>query len=168
MAIKEMLDRADKVTVIAEFDGVKVVSFEDYMDVAVAQKIDGSKDVGVRSLNPDGTVAASYHEYVAVNKDSWFANRYMLTSKKQLKVVTDYRAIKEQQTGRVYTSRLIAYNIERVDGNLVCTGADYISDVTFVKDYTHQLDIAGAAEVFKAINAFKDSVAGAGTDKLMI
>lgn len=168
MAIKEMLDRAENIKPIAEINGTKIVSFEDYRDAAVAAKINGVKDVGVRTLNPDGTVAASYHEYAAVNLDSWYANRYMLNSKKQLKVVTDYRAIKEQQTGRVYTSRLIAYNVERVDGNLVCSGADYITDVEFVKNYTHQLDTEGASAVIKAINDFKDKAAGVGTDKLMI
>lgn len=168
MAIREILEKADKIIPIAVIDGVKIVSFEDYMDAAIASKINGTKDVGVRTLNADGTVAASYHEYAAVNVDSFFANRYYLSGKKVLKVVTDYRAIKEQPTGRVYTSRVIAYNVERVDGVLTCTGADYISDVTFVKDYTHQLDAAGAAEVMKAINNFKNNVAGAGTDKLMI
>lgn len=168
MAIRDMLDRADRVTVIAEVDGVKLVSFEDYRDIAVASKIMGNKDVGVRSLNPDGTVAASYHEYAAVNRDSWYANRYILSGRKVLKVVTDYRAIREQQTGRIYTSRLIAYNVERVDGKLVCTGADYITDVNFVKEYTHQLDIDGAQEVLAAISEFKDKAAGIGSDKLMI
>lgn len=168
MAIRDMLDRADKVTVIAEIDGVKLVSFEDYRDVAVAGKVMGNKDIGIRTLNPDGTVASSYHEYAAVNLDSWYANRYILTSKKVLKVVTDYRAIKEQATGRVYTSRLIAYNIERIDGVLTCTGADYISDVNFIKEYTHQLDTDGAREVLAAINEFKNKAAGVGTDRLMI
>lgn len=168
MAITDILERAKNITTIAEIDGVKIVSFEDYRDAAVAAKIVGNKDVGVRALNPDGTVASSYHEYAAVNLDSWFANRYMLSGKKILRVVTDYRAIKEQSSGRVYTSRLISYNVERVDGKLVCTGADYITDVNFVKEYTHQLDAAGASEVLRAINDYKDKAAGVGTDKLMI
>lgn len=168
MAIRDILERADKITPVAVIDGVKIVSFDDYIDAAVATKVNGSKDVGVRTLNPDGTVAASYHEYAAVNLDSWYANRYKMDGKKTLKVVTDYRAIREQQTGRVYTSRLIAYSIERIDGVLTCVGADYISDVTFVKDYTHQLDTAGAAEVMAAIANFKDNVAGVCADKLMI
>lgn len=165
--IKEMIERAEAVKPIAEVDGVKIVSFEDYRDTAVAAKINGTGDIGVRTLNPDGTVAASHHEYAAVNVDSWFCNRYKKDGKK-IKVVTDYRAIKEQQTGRVYTARLIAYVIERIEGNLTCTGTDYITDEEFVKNYTHKLDVDGASDVFKVISKYNDTNLTVGADKLMI
>lgn len=167
MAIKEMLERAEAVKPIAEIDGVKLVSFEDYRDTAVAEKINGNGDVGVRTMNPDGTVASSFHRYAAVNPEHWFCNRYKKDGKR-LKVVTDYRAIKEQDSGRVYSARLIAYVIERIEGNLVCTGTDYISDEEFVKSFTHKLDLEGAADVKKAIAKYQNSSVSLGADKLMI
>lgn len=167
MAIKEMLERAQAVKPIAEVDGVKIVSFEDYRDTAIAEKVEGNGDIGVRTLNPDGTVAASYHRYSAVNPELWFSNRFKKDGKK-LKVVTDYRAIKEQDTGRIYSAKVIAYVIERIEGNLVCTGAEYTTDEDFIKSYTHKLDIDGASDVFKAISKYQNSNVSVGAEKLMI
>lgn len=167
MAIKDMIERAEAVKPIAEVDGVQIVSFEDYRDTAVAEKVMGNGDTGVRTMNPDGTVASSYHKYAAVNPELWFINRYKKDGKR-LKVVTDYRAIKEQDSGRVYTSRVIAYVIERLEGTLTCTGTEYITDEEFVKNFTHKLDIEGAADVKKAISKYQNSTVSLGADKLMI
>lgn len=168
VGLKEFLDRAENVQAYEEVDGTRLVSFSDFRDLGIQDQIEGG-DIGVRKMNPDGTVASSRHPFAAVNPDKAYANRYMMSGK-TLKIVTDYRAIMEQASGQVYATKLQVYEIVRnTDTKLLeVKGVSTISDKEFIEKFTHELNMESFLQVKAAIMAYHMTVAEVGKDALSI
>lgn len=158
MSMKEILQAAENVEPIAQKNGVKVVSFEDSSVMAQADLTNGV-DLGNRIVNADGTIARSRAPYAAVNLENFYANRYRKVGK-VLRVVVDYRAIKEQASGRVYLKQIPCYEIARNDsGELEMRKVCTITDTEFISDYTHKLNREAMAQILPLITGGIDVTA---------
>ena len=162
--LKELLEKTENITPMGTVNGKKIVSIEEQRDLALLEFRTGSAKLGTIRFNSDGSVAGVDSEYVAVNPDVFYINRYKKV-KDALYVVTDYRAIKDQDTGRVYAKMIPAAVIKRDDkGNLVLDKMVTISDAEFVADFTHILNREAMAQIKPLI----DTGVGVTSDDLGI
>jgi len=156
--ISEVLERAKEIEPIAVKNGATIVSFADAMTLANADMVEGKSDLGMRAYNPDGTIARSKARFVAINVDSYFANRYKVKSKKMY-VVTDYRAIKEQNTGKCYIKNVPCYVFYRDEnGKLAIEKVMTVSDSEFISEFTNTLNNKTMAELLPLIAQFGTEV----------
>lgn len=162
MSIQEILDARKAVKPIAEKDGRKIVSFEDYVALTNADFVDPTPSTCQRTYNPDGSIARTNKPYSAVNENRAFANRVYVT-KKKMKVVLDYRVIEEQASGEISKTHIPAYVFERDEnGNLYISTVENVTDQEFVTLFTQELNH----------NVIKDTIAplvdayGSDVDKI--
>lgn len=150
----DILYAAENIKPIAEKNGEKIVSFEDAAVLANAEGFDPTPDTGTRTYNADGTLARTRQRNPAINEDSYFENRYKTNSKKELMVVTDFRAIREQHLGRVYSKVIPCYVFTRDKdtGKLRLDKTTTISDTEFISGYTKKLSIGAMKEVLPLID----------------
>ena len=150
----DILYAAENVEPLAEKNGEKIVSFEDAAVLANAEGFDPTPDTGTRTYNADGTLARTRQRTSAINVDSYFENRYKTNSKKELMVVTDFRAIREQHLGRVYSKVIPCYVFTRDKdtGKLSLDKTTTISDTEFISGYTKKLSIGAMKEVLPLID----------------
>ena len=66
-SVTEIIENAKKVEPIAEKDGRKIVTFEDAAALANMEGIEPSPKTGVRSYNPDGSLARTRKSTAAIN-----------------------------------------------------------------------------------------------------
>lgn len=157
MNILESLKRAEEVKPLYEQNGVKVVSFEDQRAVAQAEIIN-DVDLGNRTVNPDGTIARSRTKYAAINTDHLYLNRFKKVGTKLI-VVTDYRAIKEQSTGRIYKKQIPAFVFVRGDDGLKKEKMTLVEDKDFVSDYTKTLNPEAMSQLIPLMGGENDITA---------
>lgn len=139
MGLKELIEKTESVKPIGEMNGIPVVTFEEQRDLAQVDKL-MKTDMGLLTFNPDGSVAETPTRYVSVNMESYYINRFKRVENSLL-IVTDYRAIKEQSTGRVYLKQIPAFVISRnKKGDLFLEKTVTISDTEFISDFTHILN----------------------------
>lgn len=157
MSILDSLKQAEKVKPLYEQNGVKVVSFEDQRAVAQAEIIN-DVDLGNRTVNPDGTIARSRTKYAAINTDYLYMNRFKKVGQK-LVVVTDYRAIKEQSSGRIYKKQIPAFVFSRDENGLKKEKMILVEDKDFVSDYTKTLTPEAMAQLIPLMGGENDITA---------
>lgn len=142
--------------VIAEKEGQVYVDFH---DAAVLNSADAyeTDDTGLRSYNPDGSIASTGKKVHAMNPDFYFMNRYRVKSKKMY-VVSGYtadgfRAIQEQSTGRCFMKTIpCAVIVRDADTKeLVLEKITTVSDTEFMSDFTNTLDNKSMAEILPLI-----------------
>lgn len=151
--VLETLKRADAVQPIAEKDGMKIVSFEDAVLLSQAEIIENAPDVGIRHLNPDGTLARSKVTVAAVNEDAMYDNRFRrMGQKKMIQIVVDKRAIRDQKTGKIYTARVPAYQIVRENGRLKVDRIITVSDDEFVGEFVERAGKKDMVEILPLID----------------
>lgn len=167
--MREILDRAEQVEPIAEHDGVKVVSPEDAVALKEEQMLamqNGEEvDLGDFEINPDGTIASTRTSILAINEDRRLMNKFRVKgrNKNLLQVVTDYRAVKDHGTGKVYLANVPVYEFEREDkdgkkGKLVLTAQTTVPDKIFLSEFQDSLDNEAMKEVLAAITTNKEDV----------
>ena len=164
--IKEILSKADEAQAIAEVHGKKVMSFEDYRNVAtqenMAEMMGQKTDLGGIDLNPDGSLARTKCNMVAVNLENFYDNRFKKVKNKYY-VVIDHRVIDDVQENRAIPSQIQGYLISGNEGEVVCEKMVTISDKDFISDFTHKLDNESMRKVLDAISRIGGD---AGTEKL--
>lgn len=139
MGLKELIEKTEKVKPVTEINGIPVVTFEEQRDLAQVDKL-MNVNMGILNFNADGSVAETPTKYVSVNLDSYFINRFKRVEN-SLYIVTDYRAIKEQGSGRVYLKQIPAYVVSRnKKGDLFLEKTVTVSDNEFISDFTHILN----------------------------
>lgn len=74
MSIKDIIRDADGVKPIAEKDGTKVFSFDDYTKAVKGELVEETPDTGLRAVNPDGTIARSRVVISGVNENFLYGN----------------------------------------------------------------------------------------------
>lgn len=147
--LKDMIDRTEKIEPVTVINGVKVVEFSEQRDLATMEAMAGHNTLETLQMNPDGTVARTPVRYAAVNLDFYYINRYKKV-KNSLYIVTDFRAIQEQQKdGVIYAKQLLAYVVTRDEATkaLKLDKTVMISDAEFVSDYTHILNREAMAQI---------------------
>lgn len=166
--IMETLKQADEVKPIAEFNGIKICTFEDCVLLTHADAITGDDELGLaeRVMNENGLPARSRTKYAAVNPAKMFANRARYIEnedgKKVMQIVIDYRAISEQATGKVYLKNIPVYEIARnKDKQLVVEKLTTVEDTVFLSDFKEILNMDSMIEVLTVIDAHgEDKTAG--------
>ena len=158
--IAEITRRENEVKTVAENNGIGVVSFEHQRDASMADMANNRK-IQALEFNSDGTVKRTPTKYAAVNLESYYINRAKV-QKGKIYVVTDYRAIMEQPTGRVYAKLIPAYVIARnkETNALYLEKVVNISDQEFLADFTDSFTTERMAEIKPLLDA------GIGVTKL--
>lgn len=157
--MKELFERADNITPLAEKDGKIFVTFE---DAAVLNSVNAydPQGTGMKTYNADGSVASTGKTVHALNPDFFYMNRYRVKGKpgsKELQVVSahtveGFRCIKEQSTGRVFIKTIPCYVIIRdEDGKLKLDRVMTVSDAEFISDFTNTLNKQSMAEILPLI-----------------
>lgn len=146
--LKDLIDKTDKIQPVTTVNGVQVVQFSEQRDLAQMEKMMGNDTLGTLQMNPDGTVARTPVKYAAVNMDYYYINRYKKV-KDSYYIVTDFRAIQEQQTGTVYAKQIPAFVIvrDKETGSLKIDKTVMVSDTEFVADFTHMLNREAMAQI---------------------
>lgn len=145
-SMKEIIDKND-VTPMTNVNGTPVVTFEQQRDMA-QDAIRDKIDLGVRKLNPDGSIARSLVTTAAINEDRFYDNRFKLVAEgdeKYMYLVTaqttdGYRVITEQATGRVAFKQIPAYVFKRDGSHLKYVKTEMVSDTDFIASFTGKLN----------------------------
>lgn len=157
--MRELFEKADAVKPLAEKDGQVFVTFEDAATLNSVNSYD-PQGTGMKTYNPDGTLASTGKTVHALNPDFFYMNRYRLKGKpgsKELQVVSahtveGFRCIKEQSSGRVFTKTVPCYVIVRNEGGeLKLDRVITVSDSEFISDFTNTLDRKSMAEILPLI-----------------
>lgn len=160
--IKEILERAETATEIAEVNGRKVVGFDDYRNLATVANMN-NEDLGGMAFNPDGSLARTKGNMAAVNLDDFYLNRFKKVKNKYYVVIDKMAIFETERTGQAPYQHITGYLIGEKDGQVVCEKPVTISADDFAADFTHKLDHASMAIVMDAINKLG---VDAGTEKL--
>lgn len=147
--IIQAIKDAEGVRPFAKAGDKDVVTFEQYNDLAV---LDDQLNAvpGMPTLDSRGLPTSSVTTRVAYNPDVYFDNRYRKV-KDAIQVITDHRALTEQQTGRIYASQIPAAVLVRKDGKLVYERTALVSDKEFLDSFKQKLSNKAMAEVMSAL-----------------
>lgn len=178
MDILKSILSENEVTPLGSLNGTPLYSFEDAQRInkigLVKEKIQGKEvEFGERPMRPDGLGYLETKANAIAVPTSFFENRYRKveivktvanekTKKEETvkdvyyEVVTDYRACKEQASGRVYTTTIHVYQIgakkdSKGNADLFLIGQRNISDTDFINDFKGKLDKESMVKIFKLI-----------------
>lgn len=158
-SMREIIDKND-VTPMTNVNGTPVVTFEQQRDMA-QEAIRDKVDLGIRKLNPDGSIAKSLVTTAAINEDRFYDNRFKLVTdgeEKYMYLVTaqttdGYRVISEQTTGRVAFKQIPAYVFKRSGSTLKYVRTEMVSDTDFIASFTGKLNQEAMAIVLPLLPA---------------
>lgn len=160
MSILESIMQEADVKPISNVNGRSVYTFADAVKVNNKERaeeiLEGKVDFGNRVTREGGLCyARTQCHAVAINPDNYFLNRYRKIKKDEkttiYEVVTDYRAIKEQSTGRVYTNNIVVEIVENSKTGLKYMGKKTISDQEFINSFKSSLSHEALAKIANVI-----------------
>lgn len=178
MDILKSILSENEVTPLGSLNGTPLYSFEDAQRInkigLVKEKIQGKEvEFGERPMRPDGLGYLETKANAIAVPTSFFENRYRKveivktvanekTKKEETvkdvyyEVVTDYRACKEQASGRVYTTTIHVYQIgakkdSKGNADLFLIGQRNISDTDFINDFKGKLNKESMVKILKLI-----------------
>lgn len=152
MATKSMMEvlKGTKEETLTNQQGTPLVTYEEQLKVGqtgINEHWDEKRlgqDMGIRKLNPDGTVARSWYTTAAINEDRFYDNRYRVVDKELFLVTAQtsdgYRAINEQSRGTIFAKHIPVMVFSRKDGSLAYERTEMVSDTDFIAYYTNKLD----------------------------
>lgn len=156
MSKLDILKAAEEVKPITTKHGIPYVSFEDAEILKEAAAIENKPDIGQVKFNPDGSVARSRTDFAVVNVDQLYVNRVRYINDKEgkpvsMQVVTDPLAIENQISGRVYASRITAYEIVREGKELALKTVTTVSDDEFIEEFKKTLTVRDMEKIVPLI-----------------
>lgn len=150
--------------------GFKVYTFEQANIIAQKILLERKSDMpvvelGVRELQENGMgYKQSNVPWVAIDPSSAFLNRFKFVSTKrgqgieeEWRLVTDYRAIRDQKKGRIYASSVTAYVIKRDKDTkkpVVKETIEVLAD-EFIKEYDKEMPMQSMINVSEAIKEYE-------------
>lgn len=163
--LKEVLHETDAKP-IAKINGVDVYTYAEGQKVnrlhLAEEKIAGNQEEEIieRPTSSDGMhYMHSEAKVKVINPERYFLNRFRVTTydgKKALEIVTDYRAINEQKSGRIYTNVVNTYILGEKQVNktkrMELLAQSTVSDKEFCTDFRKKLSVADAEKVFTVIS----------------
>lgn len=179
MDILKTILSENEVTPLGSLNGTPLYSFEDAQRInkigLVKEKIQGKEvEFGERPMRPDGLGYLETKANAIAVPTSFFENRYRKveivktvanekTKKEETvkdvyyEVVTDYRACKEQASGRVYTTIIPVYQIgakkdSKGNADLFLIGQRNISDTEFINEFKGKLNKESMVKILKLIS----------------
>lgn len=163
-----LAEQVKSVQPIAEQNGRKLYSIDDAKLVGhvkqTEEQVYGKTDVGDREYDPArGTYRSSHTPNLAINPEVYFINRFRTVEDEEgdlsLEVVTDYRAIKEQGSGQVYTDNVRVFVIDRDDKDkLQVVGIRLINADEFVREFKKELDHPSMTQILTAVKKSQTKV----------
>lgn len=168
MGVLEEIIKNGEATPIAKVNGRNVYTFSDAVRVNNKERAEeiyeGKVDFGNREVREGGLCyTRTQCHTVAVNPDNYYLNRYRKKkegTKMIYEVVSDYRAIKEQSTGRVYTNNIVVDMVENSKDGLKYIGRKNISDTEFINEFKNNLNNVSFQKIASVI---LESVEGQAT-----
>lgn len=178
MDILKSILSENEVTPLGSLNGTPLYSFEDAQRInkigLVKEKIQGKEvEFGERPMRPDGLGYLETKANAIAVPTSFFENRYRKveivktslnekTKKEETvkdvyyEVVTDYRACKEQASGRIYTTTIHVYQIgakkdSKGNADLFLIGQRNISDADFINEFKGKLNKESMVKILKLI-----------------
>lgn len=179
MDILKSILSENEVTPLGSLNGTPLYSFEDAQRInkigLVKEKIQGKEvEFGERPMRPDGLGYLETKSNAIAVPTSFFENRYRKVEVKETivdektkkekevvkdvyyEVVTDYRACKEQASGRVYTTTIHVYQIgtkkdSKGNADLFLIGQRNISDTEFINEFKGKLNKESMVKILKLI-----------------
>lgn len=179
MDILKSILSENEVTPLGSLNGTPLYSFEDAQRInkigLVKEKIQGKEvEFGERPMRPDGLGYLETKANAIAVPTSFFENRYRKVEVKETivdektkkekevikdvyyEVVTDYRACKEQASGRVYTTTIHVYQIgtkkdSKGNADLFLIGQRNISDTDFINEFKGKLNKESMVKILKLI-----------------
>lgn len=178
MDILKSILSENEVTPLGSLNGTPLYSFEDAQRInkigLVKEKLQGKEvEFGERPMRPDGLGYLETKANAIAVPTSFFENRYRKveivktrlnekTKKEETvkdvyyEVVTDYRACKEQASGRVYTTTIHVYQIgakkdSKGNADLFLIGQRNISDTDFINEFKCKLNKESMVKILKLI-----------------
>lgn len=179
MDILKSILSENEVTPLGSLNGTPLYSFEDAQRInkigLVKEKIQGKEvEFGERPMRPDGLGYLETKSNAIAVPTSFFENRYRKVEVKETivdektkkekevvkdvyyEVVTDYRACKEQASGRVYTTTIHVYQIgakkdSKGNDDLFLIGQRNISDTEFINEFKGKLNKESMVKILKLI-----------------
>lgn len=178
MDILKSILSENEVTPLGSLNETPLYSFEDAQRInkigLVKEKIQGKEvEFGERPMRPDGLGYLETKANAIAVPTSFFENRYRkveivktVANKKTKKeetvkdvyyeVVTDYRACKEQASGRVYATTIHVYQIgakkdSKGNADLFLIGQRNISDTDFINEFKGKLNKESMVKILKLI-----------------
>lgn len=152
---------AEKVKPFAELNGKPVVTFEEYNDL-VSRDHYMKAVPGIIPVDDRGLPTASLTNYVAMNPEVMFMNRYRVVKdhgKQVLQVVIDRRAIDEQSRGMVYKAHLPAVCLVREEEGLRYDKTVLVSDKEFLSEFTRHLSDDAMKAIAPLLSGAEDPTA---------
>ena len=159
----QAIQDAEKVKPFAELNGKPVVDFEGYNDLVSRDHYMNSVP-GIIPVDDRGLPTKSLTQYVAMNPDVMFMNRFRVVKDKGrqvLQVVIDRRAIDEQSRGTIYKAQIPAVCLVREEEDLKYDKTVLVSDKEFLAEFTHHLDNATMASIAHLLVGGEDPTAEA-------
>lgn len=172
--IQEVMDAAKEVKPIAEVNGRKILSYEDYATLASQRNIEEMNgemvDTHDRTINPDGSIGASKAPFVATNEAKVFDNRYRIKGKigpdREMQVVNDERVMNDLQNGRELCPKkqVPCYCVKKAEnGEYYLDRMIMVSDVEFMAEFTDKLNPTLAKKIWPLIESAGADVPTADT-----
>lgn len=165
--MRDILNEADGVKPIAVIGGKKVYSFADanilnQADILEERAAGRQIDLGEREVRPDGLYSRSHVKRAAMDPNVLFENRYRKSgnakSGTEYEIVTDYRAIKEQATGQVYTNNVVVYVVSKSGDVASVKEIKTISAEEFINGFKRKLDYSSMIKVQGAISSLDGGI----------
>lgn len=141
---------------IGTINGRPVYGFQDgklVANKALALEKNGEKKIeyGDRPVNRDGqTYKHTESVALCINPELYYLNRYRKikqNGKTIYEIVIDYRAIKEQASGKVYTNSILVYQLGQEKGELELLGTKMIDDIEFMNEFKSHLSVEAMQKV---------------------
>lgn len=172
--LENIISQAD-VKPIASVNGKNVYTFADAVKVNNKERAEevyeGKVDFGNRVTREGGLCYTSTQTHsVAVNPENYFLNRYRKTKKDEkttvYELVTDYRAIREQASGRVYTNNIVVEIVENSKTGIKYIGKKNISDSEFINEFKNSLNQESFEKIASVILMAREGQNGQQGDSL--
>ena len=157
----QAIQDAENVKPFAELNGKPVVTFEGYNDLVSRDHYMKSVP-GIVPVDDRGLPTKSLTNYVAMNPDIMFMNRFRVVKDKGrqvLQIIIDRRAIDEQAKGIVYKSQIPAICLVREEEDLRYDKTVLVTDREFLTEFTHHLDNTTMASIAPLLVGGEDPTA---------
>lgn len=166
-SMAQLLEEVENAKPVIEVNGRPIYRENDAValtEYEVDQQLTGREEIDIshRIVNSDGSYARGNYKNV-IMPNGLFENRYRKDGK-FINVVTDFRAIQDQASGKIYTDNIVVHVIGRgAGGRPVYKHSDVIDSKTFIKDYKRKLSDEAMQTLFSIIQD-RPVVANEGDD----
>lgn len=148
MNIRDVISNAEKVEPIAVKGGTKIVAPSDARDLLIEELIDPTPDIGLRTMNPDGSIAKSRTLVSQLDPAYLYDNRYKIQGVKgagynelwliSAASVKGFRTIVQQMEDKEIP--VFRISKDRETGEYILVGKTTVDYQKYHSEFTNKLD----------------------------